>query len=815
MLPHDPEAPLCFGRIEIRPAERVVLLDGTPLPLGARTYDVLLALAERRERLVSREELLEVVWPGVIVEDHNITAQISMLRKALGVGVIATVPGRGYRFVAPPKSGGASAEPVRHATAPPPARLPSPRTRFIGQEVPLGDVTRLLQQARLVTLTGIGGSGKTRLALECASRTLDDYPDGARFVDLAPLTSPDRVAFACASALGVGNDAEAALIQRLGAHLAGRRMLIILDNCEHVRTAVAALVDGLLAYPGETRLLATSREPLGVAGEQIYPLQPLALPATNRLEQVKAADAVRLFVDRARLVAPAFDVDADNAATVGEVCRRLDGVALAIELAAARVPLLSVADIASRLNDRFRLLSHGNAAVPRQQALAATMQWSYDLLVPSEQRMFECLATFVGGHTLEAATAVAGSADDYEALELLTALHDKSLLTIDARPDERGHVRYGMLETVRAYAGERLEERNDAAAVRARHAAYFLALAEAAAPHMEGPEQSRWMERLGAEHGNVAAAMAFCLASDNDVDPTWALRLAAGSSEYWLYNEIEHGCRLMERALERAGSGGDPAVRFRAVRGLARMFMHRGQGAAGLPYAQQAITLARSLGNPAWEAAALNAAGTCLTSTGLDAEGMRYYEEARLLAQSSGRALVLAAILNNVANVRFRQGELDAAEQGFRHALHLMRGEGNVRSALIFLHNLVRVCVAAGKPAEARASALEAASLLQGVAEDVLKLELVEVSAGIASIRGEHERAARWWGYTCQRYVDKGYRRPALDEEQLERLMSSTRTAMGEEAYVRAERTGQELDLATTMQEVEGWLAIPPARVGG
>ncbi len=802
------DPPLRFGRFEIHPAERLLRIDAEPAALGARAFDLLLALAQRRDRVVGKGELLDLVWPGLVVEEHNIAAQISSLRKLLGAQVIATVAGRGYRFVAPLDAAAPEAL-AGPDLGSPKHLLPQPRTTFIGREQAGAELSRLLANTGLLTLTGVGGSGKTRLALECARRWAADFPDGTWFVDLAPLQSPQRVVSACAAALGLAVEGEAAMPERLAAHLVDRQALIVLDNCEHVRAGAAALADGLLARPGRTRILATSREPLGLAGEQLYAVPPLSLPAGDRLDEVLAADAVRMFVDRARLLLPEFQLNAANAAAVADICRRLDGIALAIELAAARVPLLSVFDIAARLNDRFRLLTGGSAGVARQRTLAATMQWSYDALAPDEQRMLRLLSVFAGGCTLDAAASVAEVQDDYAALASLSALHDKSLLQVQraAGADGAGRPRYGLLETVRQYARQRLDDSGESDAALLRHAGFLLVLAETAAPHLDGPQESLWMARLHAEHENLAAAMAWCNDATSPVDPSWALRLAAASHKYWLFNEIELGCRLLQGALERAPEGSDGEARFRALRGLAAMHMHRGQGEAGLAHAHAALALARRAGRSDWQAMALNAIATCLDRRdGVGDDGLRLLEQARALARNSGSAATLSAVLNNIAMLDFRRGRLDQAEHGLHQALHLARGLGNVRSALILLHNLVRVCVAAGDPVQALAFAVEAERLLRGVDEDVLKFELLEVTAGLASSRGEHEIAARLWGCASQRFVDEGYRRPVEDEAQLARLTAHSRQAIGDAAFDVAAAGGGALDIDAAMTELRHWL---------
>lgn len=803
MPPGTTGQPLHFGRFEICPAERVVRVDGRPAALGARAFDLLLALAQRRERLVTKQELLDLVWPGLVVEEHNLTVQISSVRKLLGPNVIGTVPGRGYRFTAtieaPPAQVPASA--ARH-------NLPEQRTRFIGRAAALADLARLLPQTRLLTLTGIGGCGKTRLALQFAQQRLADFADGVCFVDLAPLKESDRVAYACAAALMIDKAGEVPSAERLAQLLAERDVLIVLDNCEHVRAGAAALVDAVLAAPGRSRILATTREPLAVAGEQLYPVPSLSLPATPHLEDVLDADAARVFVDRIRLALPDFEIDAGNAAPVAEICRRLDGIALAIELAAARVPVLSVFEIAARLQDRFRLLTGGSAAAARQQTLLATMHWSYDLLKPAEQRMLCRMAVFAGGWTLDAAAAVGETADEYEALALLTALHDKSLLVVERGPGGEGgsRPRYRMLETVRQYAQQRIEESGDAAQAHSRHAEFFLALAESAAPHLRGPKQSLWMARLRAEQENLVAAMRWCAQERAPVDPQFGLRLAAATGRYWVFHDIDLGRRLAEGALRHDRDAADSVARVDTLLALASMCMHSGRGEEGLPQAQAALAAAERLASTERQAMALVAIGSCLGREGEEDEALQYYARALDLAQSGGHAVPLAAALNNIANIEVRRGQQESAVPRYRQALHLSRARGDVRAALIELHNLVRALVWARRNEEAHACAVEAELLLRGVGESVLKLELIEVCAGLASTRGEHEFAARLWGAAMQRFADAGYRRPLVDEMLLAQWSAATRQALGDAAFDRAEAAGRALDLDAAMLELRRWL---------
>lgn len=798
------ETPLRFGRFEICPAERALRVDGTATAIGARAFDLLLALAQRRERLVTRQELLDIVWPGVVVEEHNITAQMSTLRRLLGAKVIATVPGRGYQFVATldaaPLPAGPAGRVVREPT------LPESRTRFIGRDAALADLGRLVPQSRLTTLVGIGGSGKTRLALQWARVRRDMFAGGVCFVDLAPLQSTQRVAPACAAALGLSDQREPELIDRIAAHLAGREALLVLDNCEHVRAGAAAIADALLARAGVGRIVATSREALGVPGEQLYPVRALSLPATSELAEVQGSDAVRLFIDRARLGVPEFELTGANAAAVAELCRRLDGIALAIELAAARVALLPVAEITARLADRFVLLGGSAAGDPRQRTLLATIQWSHDQLAPAAQRLLRQVAVFAGGWTLPAATALANCADEYETLALLTALHEHSLLVVE-RDEHGGRPRYRILETVRQYAGQRLEQCGEADAARARHAEHFLALAEAVAPQLRGPRQPQAMAQLREERENLVAAIGWCVGEASPADPQWALRFVAATTRYWVFNELSLGCDLAAAALRHDTEGTDTAARFHTLHALAQMHMHAGDPPPALAYGREALALAQRRSNADWQMRALGALGSASSVAGDETAALSYHHEALALAETADDAVHVAMVSNNIGEIERGHGRWDSAEHAYRRALHLLRIEGDALVLLIVLHNLVRLMVAAGRHDEARAFAHEAETRVRGLAESVLKLELLKVSAGIAAGLGEHALAARWWGAASARFAEAGYSDPRIDVLQMTEQQAAARRALGDAAFDAAEAAGRALALDDTMHELRQWLA--------
>jgi len=388
-----------FGRFEVRPTERQLLVDGVPASLGSRAFDVLTALIERRDRVVNKNELLDLVWAGMVVEENNLQVQINTLRKLLGPQTISTISGRGYRFVAPVESGLTSAaEGGASAAVATPHNLPSERTHFIGRKAELSTCVRMLEDSRLLTFTGIGGSGKTRLAIELGRSLASRYPDGVRFADLSPLNSPDRVAFEVARAAAVIEERGRRIEDTLARQLAAKRMLLILDNCEHLLDPCAVLVDRLLDECEHLQVIVTSREALGVVGEQVVAVRPLSLPAPGaQVEAALTSEAMQLFVSRARLVAPEFELAAQNVNAAVEICRRLDGIPLAIELAVARLSVLSVDEIRRRLGDLFRLLTAGSRTVARHQTLQAVLQWSYEHLTPDEQLLLRRLAVFAGG----------------------------------------------------------------------------------------------------------------------------------------------------------------------------------------------------------------------------------------------------------------------------------------------------------------------------------------------------------------------------------------------------------------------------------
>ncbi len=528
---------LRFECVEIDFARRQVQVNGVPAALGARAYDVLAALIEHRDRVVGKDELLARAWPGLVVEENNLTVQVSTLRKVLGTAAIATVPGRGYQFTLPARPAQQAADTsVASPAGTAPNNLPAERSSFIGREHESLSLRRLIDAHRLITLTGIGGSGKTRLALQVGALELvavpARFPDGVFFVDLAPVADPDLVAQTLAAACGLtpGDSppgVSRSFVQRLVSALSPRRALLLVDNCEHLLDAAADLADALLAGCPQLVLLATSREALGAEGEQVVQVPSLAVPDESAPDAV--TDAMRLFADRAHSAQANFRLDAQTRPAVAEICRRLDGIPLAIELAAARISHLSAAQVAERLGDRFRLLTGGRRRIARQQTLAAALDWSHELLDAPEQLLFRRLAVFAGGFSLAAAEGVCSddAAGQPDVLDCLGSLVAKSLVIVGQ--DDLGQTRYRLLETVRLYALDRLDGAGETRGLRSRHRDHHLAWLEAM-PLESLMFETAAIEAVGREIDNLRAAADWCLADDR---PDLLVRVVTRMAGFW------------------------------------------------------------------------------------------------------------------------------------------------------------------------------------------------------------------------------------------------------------------------------------------
>lgn len=593
------------------------------------------------------------------------------------------------------------------------ADLPEALTSCIGREREIGELSQMLATMRLLTLTGVGGCGKTRLALEIARLVSRTYADGVRFVELAALAEPTLVPQAVASALGVREEPMQPLLGRLTSVLKTRQLLLVLDNCEHLITACAQLSDALLrACPG-VRILATSREALGIDGEVTRRVPSLSLPppgAVPPVDQLSDFAAVRLFVERANAVRPDFVVTEHNAAAIAGVCQRLDGIPLALELAAARTHTLAVSQILNRLDRSVALLTGGSRTAPtRQQTMRATLDWSYGLLGPAEQALFRRLAVFAGTFPLEAVESVCDgeSVTPSSVLDLMEGLVDKSLVLADGGPDE---MRLRLLEIVRQYALERLEEVEGARPLRQRHRDWYLGLAEHALPELTGVDQRLWYQRLTAEYDNLRLALQW---TDSDPDGAEAeLRLAAALGRYWdIHGPRRDGRKWVEQALAR-GPTTDSLARGVALLWAGTYAIFEADMDRAMAVLTESVAMARRLEDSRLLTNALRHLGTGLHATG-NPTGRELLEEALTSSRAAGDWREVAYALCYLGRIVEADGDLDAAERMYREGLEAARTSGDALPASQLLLNLGRGAAARGDYAQAAALMEESLALSQ------------------------------------------------------------------------------------------------------
>lgn len=689
----------------------------------------------------------------------------------------------------------------------PPSRtnLPAQLTSFIGRERERVEVERLLASARLVTLTGAGGCGKTRLALELAAGIMARYPDGVWLVELAGLppevrggggieTADLAVAQAVTAAVGVRETAALPLVERLVDALRHRRMLLVLDNCEHVIGACARLAEVLLRACLSLTILATSREPLAIPGEVTLRVPSLALPERPALpaRSLSSAPALEktalapepslsplvtdggerqgvgplteselLLLDRVRSLTPGFSVTERNRDVLARICRAVDGIPLAIELAAARTPALSLEQIATRLDDSMRLLSGGSrTALPRQQTLAAAMNWSHDLLSEPERAVFRRLSVFSGGFTLEAAEDVAdGEASQvvgcreqedvvspvpsplspFSFLDVLTQLVQKSLVVVDEQDVER---RYRLLEPVRQYAEQRLREAGETMETRRRHRDYFLALAERAEPSLIDAGRAYWMAHLDQEHDNLRAALAWSINEDPIGDGEAALRLAAALWRFWQeHGYLGEGRRWLEVSLARAVDA-PLAARAKALIGAGVLTREQGDYARAAALYTEALHYFRSLHDRRGEAAALNSLGMVWRDQGDFARARELYEQALHLRHELGDRQSVAATLNNLALLLGELGEYEEAVHLHEESLAIKRAFGDRRGIAASLNNLGMLTRARGDLARAVALYTDSLALFRELGDIWGVAVLLNNLGNAMRDRGDIRRAA-------------------------------------------------------------------------
>jgi predicted ATPase/class 3 adenylate cyclase len=626
-----------------------------------------------------------------------------------------------------------------------PNNLPVQLTRFVGREPEMARVRTELERARLVTILGVGGMGKTRLALQVAADLMDDFPDGVWLVELGPLADPGMVPQAVTDALSVREEPGVPTMSALTGFARAKRLLLVLDNCEHVAGAAAELSAALLRAAPAVRVLATSRASLDIAGEVTWPLPPLPMPngtsgsAPDALAEVAS---VALFVDRATLHRPDFRLTEENAPAVAGICRRLDGIALAIELAAARVRMMTPEQILERLGDRFRLLvsSGRQAAVPQHKTLLAAIDWSYDLLNHEERWLLRQLAVFRGGWSLEAAEAVgvidAGKA--WPVMDLLGQLVDKSLVLVE---DDQAAVRYRMLETIREYALERLSRAGELERAQERQSTWCLTLADDAATSLTGPEQADWLRRLSLEHENLRAALRWLTAQPDGAERS--LRLAGSLHHYWLMQgHLTEGRRWLGQALAMSAEDALTAARAKALMGSGELAFRQGDLADAEGYLRQAITTWRTVGDRPGEAQTLRRLGSVLDVQGDYEAAMATYLEALSIWRETNDVWGIAATTNNLGLVARERGDLEAARTYLTQSLDLFRSLGTDWAIGVTRANLGDVALDLGDVTAAEEHYAEGLAIARRLGDREGIAYNLEGRANVARLGGDY--AAAW-----------------------------------------------------------------------
>jgi predicted ATPase/DNA-binding winged helix-turn-helix (wHTH) protein len=827
---------LSFGPFSLVASERLLTKDGVEVELGGRTLDLLLRLVARPNEAVGKQELMAAIWPDVTVGDGSLRFQMTNLRKALGDGrdgarYITTLSGRGYCFVAPiARAGSPSASQI-----PMIGNLPS-RPALVGRDDELADLVDLLARERLVTIIGPGGVGKTRLAIAGGQRSAADYPDGVWLIDLAPLSDPSLVVSAVATALELGRSETALSAAIVVSVIRSRRLLLILDNCEHLVGAAAELADVLLqGVPGLT-VLATSQESLRLDHERVYRLDPLAVPPANALD-VAEYGAVALFAQRALTADRRFEMTQANAAVVAEICRRLDGVPLSLEMAAARVPSLGLAGLQASLDARLQVLSTGvRSSDVRHQTLRNAVEWSVGLLNETERLVFRRLGVFSGGFSLEAAMAVLAEArmDRWTVAGALAGLVDKSLVAVETPEPPR----YRLLETLRLYARERLLASGEWDRLAESHARHLCEVFAPAREALETTPVPVWQSAYLPELDNLRAALEWALADPARFD--LAVELTASAGFVWHESGlVEEGRRFVSRvvtllddqtppshaavilndaatlsryadhpeALRLHGRSATIVRRLGDELGMAMADIHiafieliskgRLENAAAVLAAREVLSAS---GHKRSLCVAMIMLGAVATREGNIAEAIARFNSANELARQLKDRQSEHLAVANLALLEFTRGDVERAIQLGQEAVNSSRTLLQRDRIPRALHNLAAYLLAADRLGEARPVAEETLSLLRGQADMVHRLVSLQMWSLIAALEGRCLEAARLIGWVDAAYARSGGPRNPWEQRSYERLLLllKPRLTDAERGALAAEGARWDLDEAMT-----------------
>lgn len=808
-----------FGNFELDCARRSLTRDGEPVELNAKTFDLLQQLVENQGRLVTKDELLERVWPGQFVEENNLTVQISAIRKAFGErkgehAFITTVSGRGYSFV----------EKVERVEVEKPVIENAVAESIFGRADEIAEIKSLLRPGddgvRLIVLTGAGGSGKTRLAQAVASELSAEFPDGVFFVELAAVNNAKLVVSAIAKTLSLEESGETLPVEALKAFLRERQMLLTLDNFEQLISAVPILKE-ILASSSTLRILVTSRVALRLNNERDFAVLPLQVPPKDpelSPEELKEYAAIRLFVARAARAKPSFILTQTNASDVAEICRRLDGLPLAIELAAARLKLLSAQSILSRLEHSLHLLTGGAKDLPEhQRTMRGTIQWSYELLNGEEKALFRRLAVFAGGFTVEAAEAIVEEDKERErdegnsreetrsvsptphpaisasVLDLLTSLVDNNLLVSKEQTD--GNSRLQMLEVVREFAFEMLRDASELDDLRRIHARFFLTFAEDAEPFVYGEKGIEWLAKLENEHDNFRAALSWSLKNDHET----AARIAAALCFLWLgHSHFSEGLGWCNAALE-ATEDTISEARAKILLHTGIFLRHHGELEAARTVSEECLRESRALNDSAMIQKAVHGLG-CIAVLQKDyAAAEAHYREALSLSRETNDERRIAYTLGSLGDLEMCKGNHSAARVFLEECRTLSEKLGDRPVQTTIYYNLGAIDYFEGLYQDAALKFARSLRICEEMGFKTMMSCALDGFAALAAVSGDHERSAKLAGAADSLRESISFNNQPAEENFRDDYMARVLTALDEKTFAAHYAQGKAMNLEAAL----------------
>jgi predicted ATPase/DNA-binding CsgD family transcriptional regulator/DNA-binding winged helix-turn-helix (wHTH) protein len=793
-----------FVSFSLHTKTHTIDIAGVTTQLDQATFAVLQTLIDRAE-VVASADLIAQAFGSAGASEKTLQRCIATLRKLLGPAALLTVAGQGYRLTVLPLGTVAPAPAPSHP-------LPEARRRLFGRDADLAALIAMHGNHRLVSIVGPGGVGKTSLVgavtAELRARGLK-----VQQANLASVGEITHILPLVASVLGV-SAGNSSLIDAIILAIASREITLVLDNCEHLSDGAADVALALLSKAPLLRIIVTSQVAMALGDERVYWLAPLAVPTAGApLEQRRNTASVLLFEERARALNQHFTVDAQNVDAIGEICRSLDGLPLALELAAARVRLLGVEGVRARLSERLNLLTVGPRDQPdRQKSLRATLAWSHELLSPEQQRVFRRLGAFAGSFSMDAAEAICADAnlDGWAVLDAVAVLVNKSLLSAEGFAG--GAPRFRLLETMRLFAQEQLADAAEQVLMRAQHLNYYLALAETAAPHLSSATQAEWHSRLNPDLENFFAAHHAC--DQNEAGVEKGLLLANALARYWMNRSaVVQGEQVYEEAIARPGAAAYPHLLAQATLQCGWYHSLRNRHEAAIDKFERAITIARPIGEISVVAFALARSGYAWTCLGDRARARTLLEEAKVLSD-----VIDSPTLTRVSYTLL--AELERVEGHYAVALELYATVNNINVALqdlmsqmIALNNLAWSALALGDLAATRTHAEESLAVSDQLDSRRGRWIVMEICASLAAELGEWECAARFDAAAALHTAQMGRHRDVADEALLVSRLEMARLTMGQAAYGEAQESGRALSQDAALNELRDWLvAHPPAR---